>query len=188
MINSNEHGNGTALFTRSGPAARKFQNEVEVGMVSCCSVSFCSPVGSDRLLPCNEFVPHPGCVSTASERLRCCAGGHQCAHPSPPTILLLHRLAGLLPRRPAHVWQGRRAVLHSGAVPCLTTLVAHSMHAGQSDLTSFVLVKGFLPRGRMPDCVCSLKWLGADLSVAVLSCLPIAALCNKVLIVSQFIG
>ncbi|CAK0781245.1 Methylmalonate-semialdehyde dehydrogenase [acylating], mitochondrial [Coccomyxa viridis] len=33
IINSNEHGNGTALFTRSGPAARKFQNEVEVGMV-----------------------------------------------------------------------------------------------------------------------------------------------------------
>lgn len=28
IINSNEHGNGTALFTRSGPAARKFQNEV----------------------------------------------------------------------------------------------------------------------------------------------------------------
>ena len=41
MINSNEHGNGTALFTRSGPAARKFQNEVEVGMVSCCSVCNC---------------------------------------------------------------------------------------------------------------------------------------------------
>ena len=54
MINSNEHGNGTALFTRSGPAARKFQNEVEVGMVSCCSVLFCSPVGSDRLLYCSK--------------------------------------------------------------------------------------------------------------------------------------
>ena len=34
IVNANEHGNGTALFTRSGPAARKFQNEVEVGMVS----------------------------------------------------------------------------------------------------------------------------------------------------------
>ncbi|EIE22494.1 methylmalonate semi-aldehyde dehydrogenase [Coccomyxa subellipsoidea C-169] len=33
IVNGNEHGNGTALFTRSGPAARKFQNEVEVGMV-----------------------------------------------------------------------------------------------------------------------------------------------------------
>lgn len=34
IVNANEHGNGTALFTRSGPAARKFQNEVDVGMVS----------------------------------------------------------------------------------------------------------------------------------------------------------
>lgn len=34
IVNNNEHGNGTALFTRSGPAARKFQNEVDVGMVS----------------------------------------------------------------------------------------------------------------------------------------------------------
>jgi Aldehyde dehydrogenase family len=33
IVNSNEHGNGTALFTRSGPAARKFQSEVDVGMV-----------------------------------------------------------------------------------------------------------------------------------------------------------
>lgn len=30
IVNSNEHGNGTALFTRSGPAARKFQNEVGI--------------------------------------------------------------------------------------------------------------------------------------------------------------
>jgi acyl-CoA reductase-like NAD-dependent aldehyde dehydrogenase len=30
IVNGNEHGNGTALFTRSGPAARKFQNEVRV--------------------------------------------------------------------------------------------------------------------------------------------------------------
>lgn len=33
IVNGNEHGNGTAIFTRSGPAARKFQNEVDVGMV-----------------------------------------------------------------------------------------------------------------------------------------------------------
>ncbi len=32
-MNSNEHGNGTAIFTRSGAAARRFQNEVNVGMV-----------------------------------------------------------------------------------------------------------------------------------------------------------
>ena len=33
LINANEHGNGTAIFTRSGPAARKFQSDVDVGMV-----------------------------------------------------------------------------------------------------------------------------------------------------------
>ena len=27
------HGNGTAIFTRSGGAARRFQDEIEVGMV-----------------------------------------------------------------------------------------------------------------------------------------------------------
>lgn len=33
MINSNPFGNGTAIFTNDGGAARRFQNEVEVGMV-----------------------------------------------------------------------------------------------------------------------------------------------------------
>jgi malonate-semialdehyde dehydrogenase (acetylating)/methylmalonate-semialdehyde dehydrogenase len=33
MVNANPHGNGTAIFTKSGPAARKFQNKIEVGMV-----------------------------------------------------------------------------------------------------------------------------------------------------------
>mmetsp|Transcript_1276 Transcript_1276/g.2754 ORF Transcript_1276/g.2754 Transcript_1276/m.2754 type:complete len:554 (-) Transcript_1276:595-2256(-) len=33
IVNGNEHGNGTAIFTRSGAAARRFQHEVEVGMV-----------------------------------------------------------------------------------------------------------------------------------------------------------
>ncbi|MCW2538289.1 MAG: methylmalonate-semialdehyde dehydrogenase [Frankiales bacterium] len=33
IINSNSFANGTAIFTRDGGAARKFQNEVEVGMV-----------------------------------------------------------------------------------------------------------------------------------------------------------
>jgi hypothetical protein len=33
LVNANPHGNGTALFTSSGAAARKFQHEVEVGMV-----------------------------------------------------------------------------------------------------------------------------------------------------------
>jgi malonate-semialdehyde dehydrogenase (acetylating) / methylmalonate-semialdehyde dehydrogenase len=33
MINDNPYGNGTAIFTNDGGAARRFQNEVKVGMV-----------------------------------------------------------------------------------------------------------------------------------------------------------
>ena len=33
LINSNPYSNGTAIFTNDGGAARRFQNEVEVGMV-----------------------------------------------------------------------------------------------------------------------------------------------------------
>ncbi len=33
LINENPYGNGTAIFTNDGGAARKFQNEVQVGMV-----------------------------------------------------------------------------------------------------------------------------------------------------------
>ena len=33
MVNANRYGNGTAIFTRSGAAARKFQNEIDVGQV-----------------------------------------------------------------------------------------------------------------------------------------------------------
>jgi malonate-semialdehyde dehydrogenase (acetylating)/methylmalonate-semialdehyde dehydrogenase len=33
LINANPYANGTAIFTRSGHAARKFQQDIEVGMV-----------------------------------------------------------------------------------------------------------------------------------------------------------
>jgi malonate-semialdehyde dehydrogenase (acetylating)/methylmalonate-semialdehyde dehydrogenase len=33
LINANPYGNGTAIFTNDGGAARKFQNEAEVGMI-----------------------------------------------------------------------------------------------------------------------------------------------------------
>ena len=33
LVNSHQYGNGTAIFTNDGGAARSFQNEVEVGMV-----------------------------------------------------------------------------------------------------------------------------------------------------------
>jgi malonate-semialdehyde dehydrogenase (acetylating)/methylmalonate-semialdehyde dehydrogenase len=33
LINSGQFGNGTAIFTNDGGAARRFQNEVQVGMI-----------------------------------------------------------------------------------------------------------------------------------------------------------
>jgi malonate-semialdehyde dehydrogenase (acetylating)/methylmalonate-semialdehyde dehydrogenase len=33
MINANEYGNGTAIFTRSGATAGRFQHEIEAGQV-----------------------------------------------------------------------------------------------------------------------------------------------------------
>ena len=33
LVNANAYGNGTAIFTNDGGAARRFQNEIEVGMV-----------------------------------------------------------------------------------------------------------------------------------------------------------
>ena len=33
LVNANPYGNGVALFTRDGGAARRFEREVEVGMV-----------------------------------------------------------------------------------------------------------------------------------------------------------
>ena len=33
LINRNPYGNGTGIFTQSGAAARKFQNEIDVGQV-----------------------------------------------------------------------------------------------------------------------------------------------------------
>ena len=33
MINNNPYGNSTAIFTQSGPAARKFQSKIDVGQV-----------------------------------------------------------------------------------------------------------------------------------------------------------
>jgi malonate-semialdehyde dehydrogenase (acetylating)/methylmalonate-semialdehyde dehydrogenase len=33
VVNANPYGNGTALFTQSGAAARKFQHEIDCGQV-----------------------------------------------------------------------------------------------------------------------------------------------------------
>ena len=42
LTNANEHGNGTAIFTRSGPAARQFQSDIDVGMVGVTPLAFSS--------------------------------------------------------------------------------------------------------------------------------------------------
>src|SRR5690606_15416099 len=44
LINSNQYGNGTAIFTNDGGAARRFQHEIEVGMVGV-NVPIPVPVG-----------------------------------------------------------------------------------------------------------------------------------------------
>jgi malonate-semialdehyde dehydrogenase (acetylating)/methylmalonate-semialdehyde dehydrogenase len=44
LINANPYGNGTAIFTNDGGAARRFQNEVQVGMVGI-NVPVPVPVG-----------------------------------------------------------------------------------------------------------------------------------------------
>lgn len=38
MINNNPYGNGTALFTNSGAAARKFQSDVDVGQIGVSNI------------------------------------------------------------------------------------------------------------------------------------------------------
>lgn len=45
IVNANAHGNGTAIFTRSGAAARKFQDEVQVRRAG-------STAGRTRLVLC----------------------------------------------------------------------------------------------------------------------------------------
>jgi len=45
FVNNNRYGNGTAIFTRNGAAARKFSREVEVGMVG---VNVAVPVPSPQ--------------------------------------------------------------------------------------------------------------------------------------------
>lgn len=46
-INANEYGNGTAIFTRSGPTAERFRSEIEAGQVGI-NVSGCLSLPSVR--------------------------------------------------------------------------------------------------------------------------------------------
>ena len=48
LVNANPYGNGVALFTRDGGAARRFEREVQVGMVGI-NVPIPVPVASHSL-------------------------------------------------------------------------------------------------------------------------------------------
>ena len=47
MVNANPYGNGTAIFTRDGGAARRFRRDVTVGMVG---INVAIPVPDGLLL------------------------------------------------------------------------------------------------------------------------------------------
>lgn len=68
-VNANEHGNGTAIFTASGAAARRFQSEVDVGMVRGCRAAA-------RRRPEGRCTPHALVASRPGRQ-----GGGRC-HPS----------------------------------------------------------------------------------------------------------
>ena len=97
MINANEHGNGTALFTRSGPAARKFQNEVDVGMVSgrlfssepflwggrlCKALLYEGVRSCCFITPCASFKP----ASCKLPSVQCTEGCMEAPPPSEPCL------------------------------------------------------------------------------------------------------
>jgi len=54
IVNACQHGNGTALFTRSGPAARKFQDEVQVRGVWAYRLSHAAVLSTARTASCSE--------------------------------------------------------------------------------------------------------------------------------------
>lgn len=60
LINGNPYGNGTALFTNSGPCARKFQYNIEVGQVG---INVAIPVP----LPMFSFTGSRGSIIGAHE-------------------------------------------------------------------------------------------------------------------------
>jgi malonate-semialdehyde dehydrogenase (acetylating) / methylmalonate-semialdehyde dehydrogenase len=65
LINSNPYGNGTAVFTSSGAVARKYQHEIDVGLVGInvpipVPVPFFRCVRADRICLCRlvQHKPH----------------------------------------------------------------------------------------------------------------------------------
>ena len=49
LINANEYGNGTAIFTRSGSAAERFRRDINVGQVGInIPIPVCSLLSNDH--------------------------------------------------------------------------------------------------------------------------------------------
>ena len=74
LINTNPYGNGAAIFTRDGGAARRFQHEVEVGMVGI-NVADPVPVAAfsfggwrSSLFGDSHMYGPEGCTSTRAAR------------------------------------------------------------------------------------------------------------------------
>ena len=70
MVNDHEYGNGTAIFTRDGDAARTFADGIEIGMVGinvpipCRSPIIPSAAGSGHCLVIIRLMAWKVCVST----------------------------------------------------------------------------------------------------------------------------
>ena len=90
LVNENPYGNGTAIFTRDGGAARQFQFEVEAGMVG---INVPIP-GPGRVLLVRRLEGEP---LRRHAHLR--AGGDQLLHPRQGRDLALAR-SPRLARRP----------------------------------------------------------------------------------------
>lgn len=48
LVNNNPYGNGTAIFTTNGAAARKYTHEVDVGQVGGCVLQMRPSVPGER--------------------------------------------------------------------------------------------------------------------------------------------
>ena len=76
LINNNPYGNGTAIFTNDGGAARRFQNEVQVGMIGI-NVPVPVPVGYYSFGGWKASLFGDGCASRGATS--------RCTSASPPS-------------------------------------------------------------------------------------------------------
>lgn len=88
MINQNPYGNGTAIFTNSGSAARKYQYEIDVGQV-CSTSSFVIRPQQTNLLTSQSQLTNQSIIL---------AGRCERSYPRALALLLLHRIKKVLHR------------------------------------------------------------------------------------------